>query len=245
MTRNLILVLAAVLLTATSAPPNNELDYLNALLERQGLPPQTLGEFEAARALSAKREADYEVQRLRGAGFVPASQIARQGRSQIRMSFSEPRLFIRMPGVTIERGKDSRSTLILSSDGRARTGQTTISKARWKGLAKIERAAFTADPAIAPMTWRKGDPLPETHSGCHGWGVTLERITPVKSESVWGWECNGTAQSRARLAYGMEVAKISLSAFPECRNIESPAHDPLPALAKCFGKFEPSTSDNP
>lgn len=234
-----------VLLTATIAPPNHELDYLNALLERQGLPPQTLGEFEAARARSAKWEVDYETQRLRGAGFVPASQIARQGRSQIRMSFSEPRLFIRMPGVTIERSKGNRSTLILSSDGRAKTGLTAISKARWKVLARLQRAAFEADPPKAPMKWRKGDPLPEAHPVCHGWGVTLERITPASNESVWGWECNRTAQSRARLAYGMEVARISLSAFAECRGIESPVHDPLPALAKCFGKFEPSTSDNP
>lgn len=245
MYRSIFLALAALVLPAAQQPPASEFDLMNAIREHHGLPPHTPAEFAAAKARSARLEVEHEVQRLRGANFLPASEVSRQGRSQIRATFTEPRLFVRMPGVTIERRKDRKIHLTLSSDGRAKTGRSTISNARWKTLVRLEAAAFAPDPPIAPSTWRKGDPIPEAGPSCHGFGVTLERISPAKSEAVWGWECNRSAQSRARLAYGHALATISLTAFPQCHAIEYQTRDPFSALATCFGKFEPSTSDNP
>jgi hypothetical protein len=80
---------------------------------------------------------------------------------------------------------------------------------------------------------------------CHGWGATLERIAPKNIEKVSGHGCDPRPQSRARLAYAAALAKAAITAFPECGSVAGSNTDSFDELGKCFGKFDPATTDNP
>lgn len=242
----MILLIASALLLATSTePPVTELEYVNALMARSGLPAMTQDELDRRNAYRERSAREYEGNRLKGAGFTPAEHIRKQGRTLVRASYSEPRLFVRMPGVTLERAVDGKVKVTLSSDGRARRGAAPVAEEQWKALQALEKAAFVPDPPPRPapwLSWRRGDPLPEgPQSVCHGWGTTLERVSPKRAGKVEAHECNTGALAKARLAYAEKLAEIALKAFPGC----TAKADRFQALADCFGTFEPSTSDNP
>jgi hypothetical protein len=150
-----------------------------------------------------------------------------------------------MPGVTLERARTGRVMVTLSSDGRAARGSKPVPPEQWQKLRALEKAAFAPDPPPPPapwLSWKRGDPLPEgPQSVCHGWGATLERVSPKRSEKVAAHECTAGAPIRARLAYAEKLAEIALKAFPRC----TVKPDRFGALADCFGTFDPATSDNP
>lgn len=224
-----------------------ELEYHNMVLEKAGLPPQTQAEFDSQRAYFRKWEAEYEGQRLRGAGFRPASELQQEGRTVIRLTYSEPRLFIRMPGVSLEPQADGSAAVTLSSDGRAESGSTRIPGQTWLELKQQETAVFAPDPpppAPPHLTWKKGDPVPDIPPVCHAWGTDIERISPTRYEKVSAHGCNKGAHIGARLNFAVEVAELVLKAFPECSE-EAANADPLWQLGQCFGKFDPATTENP
>ena len=244
-------VLLALLLTLAETEPVaagvTELEYHNMVLEKAGLPPQTQAEFDSQRAYFKKWETEYEGQRLRGAGFRPANEIQQEGRTVIRLTYSEPRLFIRMPGVTLEPQADGSATVTLSSDGRAKSGSARIPGQSWLELKQQEAAVFAPDPPPPPpphLTWNKGDPIPDVPPVCHAWGTEIERISPARHEKVSAHGCNQGPHIRARLDFAVEVAEQVLKAFPECAT-EAAESDPLWQLGQCFGKFDPATTENP
>src|SRR5688572_599203 len=113
----------AVALAMALALQVSEIEYENAVRAHWGLPPITQEELVRnriqAKSQVPESERRYEEHRLRGAGFSPASHLQKQGRRLVRATYTEPRLFTRMPGITLERrSKGVRVTL--SSDGRAR-----------------------------------------------------------------------------------------------------------------------------
>lgn len=243
------MLLAAILLLATPAePPVTELEYVNARMAQLGLPAWTQEQLEKRNAYSKRFALEYEGNRLRGAGFVAAAELRASGRSLVRASYAEPRLFIRMPGVTLERLDDGRLTVTLSSDGRAARGTAPASAEDWRSLQALEAAAFAPDPPPAPapwLSWKRGDPLPPApQSVCHGWGVTLERISPGEASKTDAHECQQGPLAKARLAYGERLAEIALKAFPSCK-AKADGRDLLQDLASCFGTFDPATSANP
>ncbi len=226
-----------------------ELEYQNAVRATWGLEPMTQEDFDRERdrqiRQASEQAAVYEEQRLRGAGFMPATQLQKQGRNLVRATYSEPRLMLRMPGITLERGTDGTLLVTLTSDGRAKTGKAPVPEGSWSDLQRLEKAAFAPDPPPPPpphLTWRPGDPLPPAVT-CHGWGATLERVSPDRFEKVEAHGCNSGPEVRARLTYAEKLAEVALAAFPNCEAGEQ--SDTFTKLGQCFGKFEPSTSDNP
>lgn len=239
----LVLVLTPPLLSENE---RRALQYWNAVAAERGEPGRTEEAYAAQLAEWKKESEAAERQRLAGAGFEPAEAIRREGRSVIRATFTEPRLFLRMPGVTLERLADGRTRLTLSSDGRAGTGSAILPKETAAELQALEAEAFIADtPAHA--NWKPGDPVkpidPPPSFVCHGWGTVLERITPANAEKVWGHGCH-SQRAQPRLAYAERLAWAAIDAFPQCAGI-SPMTDSLSGLGQCLGKFEPSSSDNP
>jgi hypothetical protein len=244
--RDVILLIAAALaLSPPAEPPVTELEYINAVLARSGLREMTQDELNQRKAYSDRFAREYEGQRLKSAGFRPAEELRKARRTLVRATFTEPRLFMRMPGVTLERGEGGRLRVTLSSDGRAKRGSAVVPGSQWKSLQTLEAAAFQQDPPPAPapwLSWERGDPVPQApQSVCHGWGTTLERITPAEVKKVYAHGCSREDLAKARLAYAQQIAQVAVSAFPQCRR----GDDPFEALATCFGTFDPATSANP
>jgi hypothetical protein len=241
-----ILTFATGLLGSCASNRASLLDYTNAYLAQAGLPTLSPAEFERQQVEKKQREERYEAVRLRNAGFAPAAELRRAGRTLVRATYAEPRLFIRMPGVTFEQMKDGQVAVSLTSDGRAKTGSALIPAAQWEVLRKSEAAAFAPDPPKLPTSWKKGDPVPRApQSVCHAWGATIERISPAKTERVEAHGCYATPLIRARLEYAMQLAKVALDAIPGCQEHAKREGDPLDNLARCFGTFDPATTRNP
>ena len=229
-----------------SEEEHRELRYWNAVAAERGESLRTEEEFLAQKATWKAQAEEHEKQRLRGAGFESAAILQRRGKSLIRATFTEPRLFLRMPGVTLERQGDGRTRITLSSDGRAKVGSALLPEATVDELEALEKEAFEADAPPAYLAWKPGDPLPprpETISVCHAWGVVLERISRTGSEKVWGHGCY-SQRAKPRLDYATKLAWAAIDAFPQCSGV-APNADPMWSLGECFGKFEPATSDNP
>lgn len=232
-----------LLCAACATRSDNGFDQLNAIRAEYNQPLLTKALFAEQKRRALRFASEHERMRLRGAGFARAGDIARSGRTQVRATFTEPRLFVRMPGVTLEStGTGAKASL--TSDGRAKIGSGIVSRQAFEDLRALEAAAFASDPPLEPTRWRKGDPIPEPPPVCHGWGTTIERITPGGVGKVEAHGCNHGATNAARLLYGTRLAETALTGFPDCVPAD-PNASAFERLAKCFGTFDPATTANP
>jgi hypothetical protein len=241
-------IFTLALLAACAARSASEFEYQNAIRQKYGQPLLTQAEFDELRHRGLADEEKHEAQRLVGAGFVPAGDIRKQGRTLVRASYSEPRLFLRMPGITLER-VEGGAILSLTSDGRAPTGRAAVPLEKWQELQRLEAAAFAPDPSPTPLAWRNGDPVPDPPPVCHGWGAVIERVSPARADKVWGWECDRSEVHRARLDYALRLAAIALTEMPQCQALRQTlgsenSHYVFGRLGRCLGKFDPETSNN-
>lgn len=239
----MFLVLAFLALAA--GPSTAEMDYRNAYLAKVGLPTLSAEQFAAEKAASAASAARFQQQSRIESGLVSPELIQSSGRSLVRARYVEPRLFFRLPGLTLEKGKGGRSHVQLSSGLWAMTSPRPVPAADLRELETLEVAAFAPDPPPPWTNWKTGDPIPEAPAGvCHAWAVMLERISPAEALMREGHGCNEGEGVRARLVYGEKLALVALAAFPACKPAD-PSSGTFYALSDCLKKLRPETRQTP
>lgn len=240
-----LLVLAASLAAIGTDPSTAELDYRNAYLAKVGLPTLSGEQFATEKAANAGNTARFHQQSRFESGFVAPELVQKSGRSLVRARYFEPRLFFRLPGVTLEKGKGGRSHIQLSSGLWAMTSPKPVAATDMRELETLEAAAFAPDAPPPWTSWKKGDPVPDAPGGvCHAWAVMLERISPADAVLLEGHGCNEGQGVRARLVYGEKLALVALAAFPACRPANQ-STGTFYALSDCLKTLRPEIQQTP
>ena len=209
------------------------------------LPPLTTAQFRAARTQANEDQARFEAEQDRGAGFVPAAELAAQGVDVRRARYKDPMLFLRLPGITLTRSANGEVRVIATSDGRAPVGEAPVPAAEWDRLVAQDAATFVPPPPITRRHVKAGDPILTPPPVCHAWGVGVQRIAHGKLSTTNGHGCGDDARSRAALDYAAALIRIATTYIPRCQDKVKDRASPFSALPQCFGQFAPHTTTDP
>lgn len=207
-------------------------------MERLGQWPLGREDFARKQALDEenriKRErrrggqrAQYEAERLKRAGFRPATSLVGTDVEIRRVSFTESRLYFTAPGIAFTRMADGRVSLNVEAGDRTRKFSTILPRKSWTEISKGEHAA------LAPRNLDASSGMRNPNVVCHADFATIERISGSEVTRRDAHGCNG-GSDKAALGYAERLLRLALASDPMC---SEPTGDrsPLWNFAECYG----------
>jgi hypothetical protein len=141
--------------------------------------------------------------------------------------FQDPRGWMPVPGVEVERHSNGRVTIRIV--GRAEPGkQSRLPAAAWQRLRKFEADTFAPERYVPPTLTQRSRPK----SICHGWLVRLGSAQKGAIGSQSWSQCGG--EPDRRYAFAVEMARLAVSSTPDCKFDQL---RPFYSYAGCFARF--------
>ena len=187
--------------------------------------PDQRARFEAGQ----KRQSDFEHRLFVKAGFPLIGEAAAAGRDLRRVLFSDPYMFLPVPGVEIERFADGHVTLRVFGRGTA-VAPVTIAPSAWTELTQHDAAVFALQPYVPWTEYKPGNPLPPPPPICHGWIVRFESSD---LRSATGGECLPRGEADA---YAVTVARLAVATRLDCEFVPT---NPYWSFSQCFTPGQP------
>ncbi len=173
------------------------------------------------------QRARFEAERLKKAGFRPATSLVGPDVEVRRVSFMESRLYFTAPGIAFTRMADGRVSLDVEAGNRTRGFSTILSRNSWTEIIKDERMALAPrDPDSS--AWAR-----YPNVVCHADFATIERVSGSEVTRRDAHGCNG-ASDKAALEYADRLLRLALASDPACSAFSND-RSPLWKFAECYG----------
>jgi len=201
-------------------PPLAREDFAGKQVRDEEIRIKRVQEREAQRAR-------FEGERLKQAGFQPATSLVGTKIEIRRVSFMESRLYFATPGIAFTRMADGRVSLNIEPGNRTRGFSTVLSEQSWSQITRGERAA------LAPRNPDHNGGTRNPNIICHADFATIERISGSEVTRRDAHGCVG-ASDKAALDYADRLLRLALASDPICRAMTGDG-SPLWIFAECYG----------